>query len=350
MTSRASSPSRRPRWRTVVVVALAAVAGALPAAARAAVPVGLYPLQAEGLSEGERSEVQAIVESALHAAAARGVLEPRTPLVVPANCKPPITVGCVATLAKGGVVLYAKAKRRGAQIQVTVLFVDAAGRRTRAAAFPVDLFIQNLRPANDALATVEAELAAGALEDPTPPPAPAGARPQVAEPAAPPPARTERPAVTEVPLPPPPELPVKPAERPPQRPPPVASAPIDLTPRPKAEPPRAPRIPEPPAPAGARGGWRRTAGAWSAGGGVAMIAAGAVVGLTARRLSDALQDRFDRGVLRPDDRRLYDRVDRYENIANVLFIAGGAFTLGGLTLQATAPAGGGAGVAMAGAF
>ncbi|HSN13510.1 MAG TPA: hypothetical protein VLT61_02695 [Anaeromyxobacteraceae bacterium] len=354
MTSRASSPSRRPRWPAAVVVALAAAAGVLPGASRAAVPVGLYPLQAEGLSEGERSEVQAIVESALQGAAARGVLEPRTPLVVPANCKAPITVGCVATLAKGGVVLYAKAKRRGAQIQVTVLFVDAAGRRTRAAAFPVDLFIQNLRPANDAIATVEAELAAGALEDPTPPPPPPGARPQVAEPAAPPPARaerTERPAVTEVPLPPPPDLSAKPAEPPPPpRPPPVASAPIDLAPRPKAEPSRAPRIPEPPAPADARGrGWRRTAGAWSAGGGVAMIAAGAVVGLTAKRLSDALQDRFDRGVLRPDDRRLYERVDRYENVANVLFIAGGAFTLGGLTLQAMAP-GGGAGVAMAGAF
>jgi hypothetical protein len=253
----------------------------------------------------------------------------------------------VATLAKGGVVLYAKAKRRGAQIQVTVLFVDAAGRKTRAAAFPVDLFIQNLRPANDALATVEAELAAGALEDPTPPPAPAPARAQPAEPAAqpPPPLRPERPAVSEVPIPPPPEL--KPAE---PAPPPRVSAPIDLAPRPKAEPPRAPRIPEPPAPADRGRGWRRTAGAWSTGGGVAMIAAGAVVGLTARRLSDTLQDRFDRGVLRPDDRRLYERVDRFENVANALFIAGGAFTLGGLTLQAMAPAGGGAGVAMAGAF
>jgi hypothetical protein len=81
-----------------------------------------------------------------------------------------------------------------------------------------------------------------------------------------------------------------------------------------------------------------------------MIAAGAVVGLTAKRLSDTLQDRFARGVLRPEDRGLYARVDRYENIANALFIGGGAFTLGGLTLQAMAPAGGGAGVAMAGAF
>ncbi|HSM91860.1 MAG TPA: hypothetical protein VLT47_03175, partial [Anaeromyxobacteraceae bacterium] len=197
MAPRAPSPSRR--LHGLVAAALVAI-GAAPAVARAGVPVGLYPLQAEGLSDGERSEVQAIVESALQGAAGRGVLEPRSPLVVPGTCKAPITTGCVATLAKGGVVLYAKAKRRGAQIQVSVLFVDAAGRRTRAAAFPVDLFIQNLRPANEALASVEAELAAGALEDPTPPPPPAVARPQVAEPPppspppSPPPARVEPPA------------------------------------------------------------------------------------------------------------------------------------------------------------
>ncbi|MGB8931944.1 MAG: hypothetical protein WCC48_11915, partial [Anaeromyxobacteraceae bacterium] len=180
MASRTSFSSRRLSWLVAV-----AVIGAAPVVARGAVPVGLYPLQVEGLSEGERAEVQAILESALQGSAARGVLEPRSPLLVPGSCKAPITTGCVATLARGGVVLYAKAKRRGAQLQVTVLLVDAAGRRTRAAAFPIDLFIQNLRPANDALASVEAELAAGALEDPTPPPPPPGGRTQVAAPVAP---------------------------------------------------------------------------------------------------------------------------------------------------------------------
>ncbi|HSM93153.1 MAG TPA: hypothetical protein VLT47_09715, partial [Anaeromyxobacteraceae bacterium] len=67
------------------------------------------------------------------------------------------------------------------------------------------------------------------------------------------------------------------------------------------------------------------------------------------RLADALQDRFDRGALRPEDARLYDRVDRYEAVANLLFVAGGVATVGGLTLRATAPAGG-AGVAVAGSF
>jgi hypothetical protein len=296
-----------------------------------------------------------MVESALLGSGARGVLEPRSPLVVPGSCKAPITTGCVATLAKGGVVLYAKAKRRGAQIQVTVLFVDAAGRRTRAVAFPVDLFIQNLRPASDALATLEGDLAAGALEDPTPPPPPPAARPQVAAapaappappPPPPPPARAERPAAEEGPRQPPAAATAEPA------PPPKAAAPLDLAPRPKAEPARAARVAERAATApGPKGpDWRRTAGAWGVGGGVVMLAAGAAVGLTGRRLADALQDRFDRGALRPEDSRLYDRVDRYETLANVLLVAGGAVTLGGLTLRAMAPAGGGGGVAMAGSF
>lgn len=332
----ASTPSSSQRLSLLVAVVLV-VAGLLPAAARGAVPVGLYPLQAEGLTEGERSEVQAIVEAALQASEPRGVLEPRSPLVLPGTCKAPITVGCVATQAKGGVVLYAKAKRRGAQIQVTVLFVDAAGRRTRAAAFPLDLFIQNLRPANDALASVEAELAAGNLEDPTPPPAPG--RPAPAGDGPPPAEATPKaPAVAE------------PAPARTEEPPPRASAPIDLTPRPKAEPAR----PAPVArelPRGPKGrDWRRTAGRWGTGGGLALITAGAVVGLTGKRLSDALQDRFDRGALRPEDEHLFDRVDRYETLANVLFVAGGAFTVAGLTFQSMAPSGGGAGVAMGGRF
>lgn len=340
--------ARRP-W----LLALILTAVTLPAAVRAAVPVGLYPVQAEGLTDAERAEVQAVVESTLQASERRGVLEPRSPLVVPGACKAPITVGCVATYAKGGVVLYAKAKRRGAAINVTVLFVDATGRKTRAVAFPVDLFIQNLRPASDAIATLEGELAAGNLEDSLPPPPPAVARPAEPE-------RGPQPERPEPPPPPAPEQRAEPAPPPAPRPaaaepPPVAkpTAPIDLAPRPPPPPPakaakRAePKEPAPPAP---RGSGMRTAGRWTTGGGVALLVAGVVVGLTGQRLADSLQDRFERGALRPEDASLYDRVDRYEQAANLLFIAGGTVTVAGLTLQAIAPAGGGAGVAMAGSF
>jgi len=243
------APSTTSR-RRILLAALAAAA--LPLAVTAAVPVALYPVQSEGLTDGERSEVQAVVESALATADRRGVLEPRSPLVTPAPCRPPITVGCVATQAKGGVILYAKAKRRGAQILVTVLFVDAVGRKTRAAAFPVDLFIQNLRPANDAIATIEAELASGALEDPAPPPPasrPPGERPKAAERTAPParvapkpppepPPPVERPAVAAVaPEPPPPE---PPPPEPPKAAPPTPPAVAELVPEP-APPTTAPR-------------------------------------------------------------------------------------------------------------
>lgn len=338
-----TSPLRRASAGALLLAALA-----LAPAARAAVPVGLYPVQAEGLTEGERAEVQGIVEAALTAAAARGVLEPRTPLLVPANCKAPITVGCVATLARGGVVLYAKARRRGAQISVTVLFVDALGRKTRAVAFPVDPFIQNLRPANDAIATVEAELVAGALEDTSPPPPPAVAR-------------TEPPAAERTPPRPEPAPPAAPAPAPPKVAEPSAPAPVpaapaprtaaaaDLTPHPKAEPPPA-RRPAPAAPEPRAGGWRRGAGAWLTGGGLAMLAAGAVVGLTGKRLADTLEDRFEDGALRPDDARLYDRVELYEQVANGLFIAGGVVTVAGLGLHAAAAPGGGAAVAVRGTF
>jgi hypothetical protein len=338
--------ARRP-W----LLALLLAAVALPAPVLAGVPVGLYPVQSEGLTDAERAEVQAVVESAIQGADRRGVLEPRAPLVVPGNCKAPITVGCVATFAKGGVVLYAKAKRRGAAINVTVLFVDATGRKTRAVAFPIDLFIQNLRPANDAIATIEAELAAGNLEDSTPPPPPAA----LARPSEPERAAAGEPPAPAAPAP----APAATATRPEPAEPAAehaakATAPIDLAARPKAEPapargakkaPTKAPVPEPPA-----GDWKTTAGRWTTGGGVAMLVAGAVVGLTGKRLADSLQDRYDRGALRPEDEPLFDKVDRYERLANILFVAGGAFSVAGLTLQAMAPAGGGAGVAMAGTF
>lgn len=336
--------------RTWLLVTLLA-ALTLPLAARAGVPVGLYPLQGEGLTDAERAEVQSVVEAALQSAERRGVLEPRSPLLVPGNCKAPITVGCVATAAKGGVVLYAKAKRRGAAISVTVLFVDATGRKTRAVAFPVDLFIQNLRPATDAIATIEAELAAGNLEESLPPPPPAVAKPAEPERPAPSarPAPAEPPARAETPAPAPKAEPPAPVAEPP-----VSSAPIDLTPRPKAEPPRtakraAPPV-LPPAPEAPSGDWRKGAGTWLTGGGVAMLVGGAVVGLTGKRLSDALSDRYARGELTPDDARLYDRVRLYERVANGLFIAGGVCLASGLTLQAMVPAGGGASVALRGSF
>jgi hypothetical protein len=390
-----------PQLASLIVAAAAALA--LPCAAAAGVPTALYPVQAEGLTEGERSEVQGVVESALGTAERRGVLELRSPLLLPAKCKAPITVGCVATQAKGGVVLYAKAKRRGAQILVTILFVDAMGRKTRATAFPVDLFIQNLRPANDAIATIEAELVSGALEEPTPapaPPAPAAkplpekrvaerpappARPAppvaAAEPPRPPPPAEPPPAPPPVAKPPPVEPPAPPpvvAKAPPAAPPAPAprapepkparepeppevaavepagaTSPIDLNLATREEPGRGAKAPAAPAPAPAAGPttpFSRTVGRWATGAGLATIGVGAVFGLSGLRLADALDHRYEAGTLRPGDRKLYDTVDRYRRVANTLFIAGGAATAVGLGFLVVAPAPGGATVAIGGSF
>jgi len=81
-----------------------------------------------------------------------------------------------------------------------------------------------------------------------------------------------------------------------------------------------------------------------------MLVAGAAVGLTGQRLSDTLSDRYARGALRPEDSRLYDRVDLYGQVANALFVTGGIAAAAGLTFHAIAPARGGAGVAVAGSF
>jgi hypothetical protein len=75
-----------------------------------------------------------------------------------------------------------------------------------------------------------------------------------------------------------------------------------------------------------------------------------VVGLTGKRLGDALTDRYERGLLRPGDAELYDRVDRYERISNVLLVAGGVASAAGIGLIVIAPTPGGATVAIAGAF
>jgi hypothetical protein len=131
-----------------------------------------------------------------------------------------------------------------------------------------------------------------------------------------------------------------------------ASVPIDLSAVPRAETPRASRAaqrpPEPEEKAErASGDWRRTAGRWCTGGGAAMLVAGAVVGLTGKRLGDTLSDRYAMGALRPGDAKLYDRVDRYETIANALFVAGGVTAAAGIGFFIVTPTPGGATVAVA---
>lgn len=306
-----------------------------PAIARATVPVSIYPLEAQGLSETEQSDLQAVIESAVRTGERRGALKLRTPALLPASCRIPPTDACLATLAKDGVVLVAKARQKSTAIAVTLAFVDAQGRRTRAVAFAFDAFLQDLRPAVQAVAMAEAELdveKASAFLGQEPkerapdrvtataerPPPPAAAASEAAS--APPPTPESATAAPSRPL--------------------VAEARPNLAP---AEPtPLARSIePEERAPEPVAGSWKRPVGKWASLAGVVLLAGGTTAGLLGKKLNSDLTSKYNSSSLTPADASSYDRLATYELLANGLLIAGGVVTAGGLTLWAIAPSEGG---------
>jgi hypothetical protein len=83
--------------------------------------------------------------------------------------------------------------------------------------------------------------------------------------------------------------------------------------------------------------WLRPTGqAWTAGGGV-LLAGGAVVGLLARRMSDDLDRRYERGQLTAADHGDFGRARGLGIAANILLAAGGVATVAGGTMWLLAP-------------
>jgi hypothetical protein len=283
-----------------------------PSHAGGQVSVSIYPVEAEGLTEGDRADVQSLVESAVRTGERRGVIRLRTPAILPASCRAPASDACLALLAKQKdcVILTPRAKQRTSQIAVTLSFVEPTGRRTRPAAFAFDSFLQDLRPAVQAVAMAESDLQLEVKPDVEPKERAEGAERR--EPLA--------------------------AQAAPAAAPELASAGPRVALKP-AEPSAASRALDPPAPKrGSKAGeWKGTVGPWASLGGVVLLAGGATAGLLGKSLNDDLTKKAGSNSLVPGDAASFDRLDTYALLANSLLIVGGVVTATGLTIWAMAP-------------
>ncbi len=279
---------------------LGAALGAAPALG--ATPVAIYPVQAPDLQPDERQDVEALLEVGLRAAAVRGVLEPRQPPLLTPSCGPAPADACLAGLARGGVVLAAKAKRRGDFMVVILAFVDGAGRRTKPGAFAADLTIQSARPVDQALYLLEFELERLAGPTPANPLAPA----TPADPPAP------RPAVS-------------------------LTAPAPSGAGPLVPPTPAAHVDRPAARPGRPGAWMEPTGKWTAAGGLVLLAGATVTGLLGKKITSDLNQKYAARALTTADASSYGRAHTYGVLTTALLAGGGLATVTGLSLWMAAP-------------
>jgi hypothetical protein len=270
------------RLAPVVVAATLALA---PGVARAAIPIVMYPFRVPELSAAQRADMHGILEAALSFASRRGILAPRSPVLLAPSCGDYPSPECLAGAAKGALVLTGRGVVRGGVVSLTAAVWDSKGSSTREVKFVVDLVIQNMRPVGAAILELELEVG------------PDGRIARFERPSAPAPAAADRAAAARVPM---------------------------------GGTPAAP---------GAR--WKRKAGPWLTGVGVALLAGGAAVGLANRELSDDLDARYANGRIGTADRSSYDRVKTYNVLSTALFAAGGAATAVGAWIWISAPAEGG---------
>lgn len=270
-------------------------AALLPCAASAAIPIAIYPFRVPGLSSAQRIDLIALLDAALASAARRGVLAPRSPVVLPSTCGDAPAPACLGAAAKGGLVLTGRGELKGGVVLVSAVLHDRTGGRTREVRFVVDLVIQNLRPIGEAIAELELEVEPDGFVTGSEPPKPAVAATPAPTPRAP--AAAAAPGKT------------------------AARARVDVS-----------------APAGKPALWKRQAGPLFTFVGAGLLAGGAVVGYLDQRLADDLEAKRAAGTLSPADRPSYDRVDRYNVLSTVLLAAGGVSAAAGTWLWISAPA------------
>ena len=247
------------------VLALVAALALAPTAARAGMPVGMYPFRVPGLPTAQRTDLHQLLEAALSSASRRGILVPRSPALLSASCGESPSGACLGTLARDGLVLAGRGEMRAGVLLVTAALWDRNGNRTREVRFVVDLVIQNLRPVNEALLEMEVEIEPDGTVF--------GSK------TAPPPARDPRGPAPAVAAAPPPAPPTPPAP-PPAKPAAAASAPAPAAPKP----PPAATAPAPidvAAPAAKSSAWKRQAGPLFTFVGAAVVVAGGAVALGA---------------------------------------------------------------------
>jgi hypothetical protein len=291
--------------RRVAVPLLAALALA-PGVASAGIPVVMYPFRVPGLSAAQRAELHGLIQAGLASAARRGILAPRSQILLPTVCGENPAPACLAEAGKGALVLAGRGEVKGGLVLVTAALWDTHGAQTREVRFVVDLVIQNLRPVTDSIAELEMEIE------------PDG---RVARDMRLPAARDPHgPAATKAP-----SLAAAPPSSP-REPPPAATKAISATPGARVETSAVPRL------------WKRKAGPWLTAIGAVLLGGGAAVGYLNHNLADDLDAKYAGGELTAADRTSYDRVKTYNLLSTALFAAGGAATAAGTWIWISAPA------------
>jgi hypothetical protein len=315
------------------MLALALASAAAPAAAQIARrPIAIYPLSRSESSDA--SDVLGLLDAALHRAAQRNDdIAVAEPLVLRAACGPSAsaTAQCLGNLAGSGLVLRATVHKSSGSLVIALEAIDGSARSFGPVTASVDAFIQSAEPfAHAIILLVDQVIAADRRR--------AGRVAGGASPA----------AGGSVPLPPPPRTTASSA--------PTASAPAAPgaaeAPPPKPSPPKPPPAPPvlkvtPPHPAPAQvvatsdsappGQWMRTAGPVVTIAGCAALAGGVAVAVMNRSLSRSLERKYEAGTLTAADLSSYDRVERNNKLAKLLFASGGGVTLAGLAIWTAAP-------------
>jgi len=310
-----------------------ACALALPATVWAASPAAVYPPLTDGLTRDEEGDVEAVVVSGLHQAARGMDLVVRDPAVLKPTCGRAPKDECLAGLAADGFVVVARARREGVHVVVSVALVNGHRKRTRWSAFLTTLTVQDARPCAQAIWLLESELSRSGT---SPPPLASTGPARGGEASAPPAGSRSAPSGAAA---------AGGAATQPGQP--------DLAAHPSAA---AVATVAPSGPARS-GGWSRgrSAGAWTAAGGLALVAAGGLAAWKASGIERTLTDRFTAGTLTPSDAPSYDSGRRWNQGANLLFLAGGLVTAGGTAIFLLSPAvepaaGGGVTLGLAGRF
>lgn len=143
--------------RRVAVLLLAALALA-PGFASAGIPVVMYPFRVPGLSATQRSDLHGLLQAGLAYSARRGILAPRSQILLPTVCGENPAPACLAEAGKGALVFAGRGELKGSLVLVTAALWDTHGAQTREVRFVVDLVIQNLRPIADAITELEMEI------------------------------------------------------------------------------------------------------------------------------------------------------------------------------------------------
>ncbi|MGZ6143332.1 MAG: hypothetical protein ACXWLM_08335 [Myxococcales bacterium] len=252
---------------------------ALIAAPAFASRVTIYPLAADGVEAGQVRDIEGMVKSALlRLRSPTLALDSLDSLEPSCGSASKAKSGCLAKLARGGVIVTGVVSRAGRLLRLSLVATDARGRISGPVQAGIDPAVENLKPIVAALQDLDAAIASGAS-----PPAAAAPAPS----AAPAPFRPRAPAAA-----------------------------VEAAPQPGGD------------------KWLTRAAVGSGIGALAALAGAGTFGYLAKRTNDDLTSRFNAHTLTTADAGSYQAVKRDDKIATVCLVVSGVLAVAGVTFWA----------------